>query len=388
MTLHFYICGNCNVTDAYSPLVLLRDPLAQNVVRQLNDQPATASRLAAAVGEEESTIVQVLSALERTGAVASGGESYRLAFPMFTASDQQAIWAIATDVGSDIARHLADVRPALVETLDRLSSARYVAIKQLLLAVVGCVALDWASLERLEELGYLARRKPQPGGGDYVLFGSELGDQVRERFCYSHSYWVAGYTFTTFGDLTGHRNAFPDLLWQLEGAARGKEPLGQNTFLHTALRPYLDDLLLDAARLLEALAEEAQAPGVGPEKVGALVPALAELGYLQDGDGGWRPATPVFLASDRTSIETAAALVVKIVEGVVSNRYGEMQRALQNTSPARNGVPFDEVFNEVWHFVFSEANRALTETGFMAPPVRRGPGSARFAAWLSCPESM
>jgi len=388
MTLHFYVCGNCNVTDEHNPIVLLRDPLAQNVVRQLNDQPATAARLAAAVGEEESTIVQVLSALERTGAVTSGSESYRLAFPMFTASDQQAIWAIATDVGSDIARHLADVRPALVETLDRLSSARYVAIKQLLLAVVGCVALDWASLERLEELGYLVRRKPQPGGGDYVLFGSELGDRVRERFCYSHSHWVAGYTFTTFGDLTGHRNAFPDLLWQLEEAARGKEPLDQNTSLHAALRPYLDDLLLDAARLLEALAEEAQAPDNGPEKVGALVPALAELGYLQDEDGGWRSATPVFLASDRTSIETAAALVVKIVEGVVSNRYGEMQRALQDTSPGRNGIPFDEVFNEVWHFVFSEANRALAETGFMAPPLRRGPGSARFAAWLSCPESM
>lgn len=393
MTFHFYVCGNCNVADEHNPIVLLRDPLAQSIVRRLNDQPTTATQMAAAVGEEEGAIVQVLSALERTGAVAGGGEPYRLAFPMFTAGDQQAIWAIATGMGSDIAHRLADMRPALVETLDRLSSARHVALEQLLLAVVGCVALDWASLERLEELGYLVRHKPQPGGGDYILFGSELGDEVRERFCYSHSYRVAGYTFTTFGDLTGHRNAFPDLLWQLEETAREREPLGQNASLRTTLRLYLEDLLLDAARLLESLAgqplaEEAQASGVRREKVGVLVPALVELGYLEDGSSGWRPTGPVFLASDRTSIETAAALVVKIVEGVVSDRYREVQRALQGTSPARNGVPFEEVFNEVWHFVLSEANRALAETGFMAPPVRRGPGSARFLAWLSCPESM
>jgi len=88
MTLHFWICGSCNVADEYNPIIILRDPLAQGIVRQLNGGPATAVRLIAAVGGEETKVTSLLSALEKTGAIVGKGELYQLAFPVFTAADR------------------------------------------------------------------------------------------------------------------------------------------------------------------------------------------------------------------------------------------------------------------------------------------------------------
>ncbi len=393
MTLHFWICGSCNVADEYNPIILLRDPLAQDIVWQLSSGPATAVRLTTVLSEEETKVISMLSALEKTGAIVRKGELYQLAFPVFTAADLRVVWTIATEVGAEIAYRLAEARPALVDTVSMLSSAQYVAVNWLLLPVVGCFALDWGGLERLEALDYLVRHKTQPGGGDYVLFGAEPGDDVAERFCYSHSDFVGRYLFTTFGDITGSRNAFPDLLWRLERTAGESVPLSWNNSLRLALRLYLNDLLMDVAGLLETaakkpLAEETWATRVAQEKATALFPLLVQMGYLREGPEGWRPAVPVFLAPDKTAIETAVAPVVDVVEAVVEARYDEMRQALQGISAARNGVPFTKIFTEVWHFIFAEANRILAETGFMASPTRTGPDSARFAAWLSCPGSL
>jgi hypothetical protein len=395
MALHFWICGNCNVANEYNPLIVLRNPLAQSIVKQLNEGPATAVQLITAISGEETKVITLLSALERTGAVIGEGEFYRLAFPVFTTADQQVVWTIATEVGAEIAHRLVEARPALVEIMSNLSPAQYIAIERLLLAVVGCFALDWGGLKRLEELGYVVRHKAQPGGGDYILFVAEPGDDVKKRFCYSHNDYVGGYVFTTFGDLTGSRNAFPDILRQIEQTVVESVPFPWNNPLRLALRLYFNDLLTDVACILEALAKEPlaeetlpQASGVAEEKVAELFPLLVQLGYLCRGTEGWRPAVPVFLASDKTSIKTAVTLVVDLVQTVVAARYDEIRQALEGISPLRNGVPFAEVFTEVWHFIFAEANRILIETGFMASPARPGPDSARFAAWLGCSGSL
>ena len=391
MALYFWVCGDRNVADEYDPIIVLRNPLAQDILRQLNNGPVTAAQLVAAMDGKETEIMSQLSALEKTGAIVGKGESYQPAFPMFTAADRGVIWPIATEVGSEIARRLVEARPALVEIVNRLSSAQYIAVEQLLLIVVGCFALDWGGLEHLEQSGYLVRHKVQPGGGDYILFGAELGDDLKERFCYSHSNSTSGYTFTTFGDITGSRSAFPDLLWRMEQTLVESVPFSWANSLRLILQFYFSDLLKDVAGLLEALAKEplaedslAYAAGIAQEKVTALLPLLVQLGYLREGTGGWRPAVPVFLPLDRTLIETAVSLVVDMAQTIVVDRYNEMRRALQDISPVRNGVPFAEVFTEVWHFILAEANRILAETTFMASLARAGSDSARFVAWLSC----
>ena len=46
--------------------------------------------------------------------------------------------------------------------------------------------------------------------------------------------------------------------------------------------------------------------------------------------------------------------------------YAHMRQALSDLTPIRNGVTFERVYTEIWHFVFGFANRTLVEEGLFA----------------------
>ena len=48
--------------------------------------------------------------------------------------------------------------------------------------------------------------------------------------------------------------------------------------------------------------------------------------------------------------------------------YARIRQALSDLTPIRNGVPFERVYTEIWHFVFGFANRTLVQEGFFANP--------------------
>ena len=48
--------------------------------------------------------------------------------------------------------------------------------------------------------------------------------------------------------------------------------------------------------------------------------------------------------------------------------YAGIRQALSDLTPIRNGVPFERVYTEIWHFVFGFANRTLVEEGLFADP--------------------
>ena len=52
--------------------------------------------------------------------------------------------------------------------------------------------------------------------------------------------------------------------------------------------------------------------------------------------------------------------------------YDAIKAVLSDLTPLRNGVPFERVYTEVWHFVFGIANRELVKAGFFADPYAEG----------------
>ncbi len=52
--------------------------------------------------------------------------------------------------------------------------------------------------------------------------------------------------------------------------------------------------------------------------------------------------------------------------------YESIRSQLSHLTPMQNGVPFERVYTEVWHFVFGIANRILAERGFFADPYAEG----------------
>jgi len=48
--------------------------------------------------------------------------------------------------------------------------------------------------------------------------------------------------------------------------------------------------------------------------------------------------------------------------------YEPIREDLAGITPLRYGVPYDEVFTQVWHYLFGIANKRLVENGLLADP--------------------
>ena len=53
------------------------------------------------------------------------------------------------------------------------------------------------------------------------------------------------------------------------------------------------------------------------------------------------------------------------------SNYDRVREALSDLTPIKNGVPFERVYTEIWHFVFGIANRTLVEEGAVRGSLRR-----------------
>ena len=384
MQCHFWVCGNLDGPDELNPLFLLRDPLAREVVLLLTEAPATEADLAGRLGHGEKRLLELLNALERSAVIAEDQGLFRLAFSFFTDADEREVLRVSTEIGSEIRDRLSARAPYLAKTIASLPSARYMEPEYLSYALVGCFGLNWCGLRRLEKLGYVAPNKSQPAG-NYLLHGIEQRGHRQTLLRSSHNVTVEGFTFTTFGDNAGRRNALPDLLWDAEQCLSKDPVLSKYDEFSAAVQCYHTDILADLARLMHAAAS-VKAAGVGihraEERTAELTSLLAHLGYMSQDR---QLLVPVCLASDRAVIEVVVDIVLEEIQSIMQARYGDIRRRLAGITPERCDIPFGETIDDVWHSIFAEANRLLIEDGLMSVPMRNEPGAARYMAWLTCP---
>jgi hypothetical protein len=52
----------------------------------------------------------------------------------------------------------------------------------------------------------------------------------------------------------------------------------------------------------------------------------------------------------------------------VKANYGKIKEHLSTTTPMRWGVPYEEGFTMIWHFLFGMANDQLVSAGLFADP--------------------
>lgn len=71
MTVHFWVCGDCDVADDYDPIIILRNPLAQEIIQQLNDKPTPITQLAQALSEDEDPVIHLLVRSSRKSGISS-----------------------------------------------------------------------------------------------------------------------------------------------------------------------------------------------------------------------------------------------------------------------------------------------------------------------------
>jgi hypothetical protein len=89
---------------------------------------------------------------------------------------------------------------------------------------------------------------------------------------------------------------------------------------------------------------------------------------LKETDHRYSAAVPVLLDRDKSMVDATLLLSKRIMTEWLRANYTSMDKELAGLSPMRNGLPFTLAFNEVWHYTFGFATKALAESGFYANP--------------------
>ncbi|USG99539.1 hypothetical protein K1720_08480 [Thermococcus argininiproducens] len=244
---------------------------------------------------------------------------------------------IGVKYGEVLAEYLIKNFKWVDNNLKRLNCLRYSKLEYLHFAVVGCYALDLKFLTMLEnEWG--ENRK-------FIPYAREIRDKweeiAKDFYWGCHSAKFGNYMFYSFGNHTGSRNAFPDLVWS--GKARKDE----------------------AEALGKALEEF--------HKSGKTREILERYEYV---------GVPFFDKHDMKIPWQVADRIASDVEKLVTEEKWEMLKEDLNKLKASQWCAFGELFIEAWHWIFGWANNVLIREGYFAEPEESEDGG-RCIKWVS-----
>ena len=159
------------------------------------------------------------------------------------------------------------------------------------------------------------------------------------------------YEFLTFGD---HYSSRADLR---PVVADGKK-IGAMMF---ALRegPQTDEQLAAAARINRAAA-------------GPIIKQLVEIGWVDHDGPMYVSRIPVLTSRDMDIVSGVLKVCNEVMAAWLDENYAKIREELAGITPLRQKVPYDQTFDQVWHYVFGMTNRKLVRTGLFADPYAVG----------------
>jgi len=243
---------------------------------------------------------------------------------------------IGVEFGEALAKRLIGLMESFDSRLMKMRGVGCSSLEHVRFSVVGCYGLDLESL-RLVFGGAFSE--------GFVPYAKEIREgakRLMEDFYWGcHSSQFGPYTFYSFGNHTGRRNAFPDLVW------RGKASEEEAISVAKALEEHCSKRNAENMKILEKYGYE-KAPFFGPV----------------DEEVGWKVAREV--------AEEAERFLRKNDE-----LNGELKR-LRASKWCRR----DELLIEVWHWIFGWANNVLIREGYFARPEESEDGG-RYIKWIA-----
>ena len=299
-----------------------------------------------------------------------------LNFTLFTAADVRKVREVSERYAPSLAADFLAKRQEIENAL-RTYSAPGVDIKAVAFIVVGCFSLDWDGLTICAEQDYRLTESKRPDGR-YVPYAEERSGMSREKI-----YWGSSndqyddVRLTSFGDhYSLPREAFPDFLWSLDGSTpdaglpgilKSSTP-GKKKDKFTAAANQLGNVLFALRDSGRTVRDIAQIASLSEGEVTSWLALLSGMEYVIETNSVYRLSIPVFDERDKEMI----GQVRKIGRGVIASwlkaHYDDLKKDLSGTSPMLNGVPYEEGFTMIWHFIFGIANRELVSAGMFADP--------------------
>ena len=324
-------------------------------------------------------VAEHLEELLECGLVKEENGLYRPAFAIFTVEDQKVLMPLINELVGDTVEVVKHWLPRVRGMLSSVTVVRRgLRFPDLEYIVIGALALDYEGLDVLSEEGLIVKSKRMPGGGDYIFAGFEAGFlNLRGAWTWGHHSAFGKYWFNTHGKLppAGPRIAFPDLawLWYVQGVN-----------LDTIVSK-----MVEIGGILEALVErdlsfrELQKElGIDSLTLAVDLSLLLSINYARLTDrSNWRLAIPVLTVEDYETVKDTSRMLVKDIAARFRVKLHRIREVYGKTSPARNGIPLEEAFNQVYHLVFGQALDELIAENIITEPSERIDGG-KYSAFL------
>lgn len=372
------ITGSTPSDERRNPTAILGSADVQRLILDIAEAPRDRVALEAAIAGKFFGVDDMVA----VGLLREEDGLYKIDFNLLRVEDQQAILEASEQLGRDLAEAVLARRGEL-EALAAAHDQPGVGNAELFYIVIGCFSLDWDGLDLTEERGYRAGAQRTIDGQSFTPWAKERGAAVSLKGLYwgSHNSTATAATFTTFGDHhSGPRFGLPDMLWNSRGAfSRYEEdPEAQRAggrMLFAYMRDALDDIAAVLFELRErdlSAAELAARTEIEEGKLEHILGLLEAADYVERQGQVFSARALVLGPQDADMVHAMMAKGREIMVDWHDANYETIRADLSQLTPTRNGVPFERVYTEIWHFVFGIANRTLVERGFFADPYADG----------------
>lgn len=225
-----------------------------------------------------------------------------------------------------------------------------VDIRKYLYFIIGCVCLDWHGLNILENLKLTlqSEEKVKPGYGNYTIYANENFPQdLKGLFWGSHNTRYGKYRFTSFGDHANFRKTIPDIAWMI-GDSNSDE----------VVNDLVEDMIENYMKLM---AEVLITKNFTQSKV---VTVLEKLKIIKNGTLN----IPIIIYKDMKDINTFIESVDIVIYDWIKEYSTDFRNIFHELTPIRFGVDFREVIMQIWHYIFGNANKYMSEEGIIFNP--------------------
>lgn len=244
--------------------------------------------------------------------------------------------------------------------------------------LLGCFSLDWDALKLAAEKNYTVEPPSHAGGGAYFIWAEERGElSLKQIYWGSHNDFFPAVAFTSFGDhFSVPRMALPDLLWRSASAAGRVQ--ADEAVKDKLARVHQDALrasvgragqmfmaLRDGAKTEKELIAASELP---EDDAKHWLDLLQGLGYVSEAGGSYSAQVPVLAEKDERAVRALLKLSREIMQGWLTRNFEPIKSKLGNITPLRYGVPYAQVFTQIWHYIFGTTNRILAERGLLTDP--------------------
>lgn len=374
LPLQVGVTGSSPSEERKNVAAILNSAEVQGLILDIAEKPIGRAEFENAVADEFFRVDDMVA----TGLVREEQGRFHIDFNLLRIEDQKSILHISEQAGRELAAAFIDRRSEF-ERLAQGHSQPHASHGELFFIVLGCFSLDWDGLQMTEARGYRAAAQRTIDGQSFTPWAKEKGASVSLKGLYwgSHNSTMSQATFTTFGDHhTGPRFGLPDMLWNIGGAFQKYEDNkdGRKAAMRM-LSAYANDALDDIGLVMFALRERdlavdeiIAATGVDPDKLERILALLETAQYVGQYDNKWGSKILVLGPDDLDMVTGMSDIGRQIMIDWHEQNYEQIRSSSSKLTPIRNGVPFDRVYTEIWHFVFAIANRTLVEEGFFADP--------------------